>query len=98
MAKNVKRVQSNRVENEIQHNTDRGIQKAKSEGIQGGRCIEGVSVSTSVKKVAHKLGRKPIGAFQVRSDVPVNTSIKINNDGTISVTGSSDATVDLWVF
>ena len=65
-----------------------------------GVIIKGVAVSTTAVAVSHNLGRIPEGYYIVKANAAVTVfdTTSTTPNSTIILTGSSTATVDLYIF
>ena len=84
----------------LQSTSEASVRGTTSGTPADGVLVKDVSVTTSAANVAHGLGRRWIGCIIVRSTAAIGLAAASSSDDTkyISVTGSGNATVDLWVF
>ncbi len=78
----------------------RSIDSVTQSPIIAGQLLESIPLSGIAKRVAHKLGRKPLGWIIVNQDE--NATVYSSQDAKpelfLTLTSSADVVVSLWVF
>jgi hypothetical protein len=82
----------------IQANTRAATQASRSNPLNGGTILSGVSLSAGDNEIAHKLGKSLQGWFIVDINAASSVYKKSSNDKTITLNSSIACVVSLFVF
>jgi len=84
----------------VQDNTSEFISQIISNPILGGVLLKGLDVTTTATDFAHGLGREPVGYFIVKANAQVTVfdTVSTTPKVALKLTGSTTATINLWVF
>jgi len=82
----------------IQANTRAATQAARSNPINSGTILSGVSLNSGDTEIPHKLGQKLQGWFIVDVNAAATIYKKSSNDKTITLNSTVACTVSLFVF
>lgn len=83
---------------QVQDNVQQTFNTLYNIKLLDGILVQSLAVTTSPVKYPHPLQRVPTGFFVTNANVPVYLGTSGSTTTTITLTASTAATVDIWIF